>query len=317
MFEGPRQRTTQDAQQAQQAQPVQQADTGDVEAGKPAGSSLTGRQVGGNLGALGAPPAAGGSPNGKKAAYPDSPRSQQALGSPRSQQAPSSPRLQLSPAEAAALHARLERLSLSRLTSTRLSLWREQTLPMFCMELAVRSFAWSKYAYRHWVRRPGRELISCCETLSCVACVTCVACVACDAAPLAGPSGGSQVLPHTAISQLRASCGDASCTTQPSPHPAPLPSQPDSAGGMCQEEVQALFGLSGFAALRSPQVWQIWCTRQGRTGGLACLPATHSGGWAASHWLACQARQPSCDDAGQSCCVRLERWPACLHLLLD
>lgn len=72
-------------------------------------------------------------------------------GGPRSVQAPGSPRLQLSAAEATAAHAQLERLSLSRLSSVQLSFQRERQPPMFCFELAVCLFAWSKYAYRHWV----------------------------------------------------------------------------------------------------------------------------------------------------------------------
>ena len=145
----------QEAQQAQQQQQQQaQQRTGSSHDDPPAS------MLAGSRGTLGSPPSAG-SP--QQAASLDSPRSQQAPGSPRSQQAHhspgSSPRYQLSPAQAAALHARLERLSLSRLTSMRLSFRRDHTPPMFCFELAVRSFAWSKYAYRHWVSGEGRGLL--------------------------------------------------------------------------------------------------------------------------------------------------------------
>lgn len=173
MFEDSKQRSSQGAQQAQQAQ-VQRECAADLEAGKPPSGGLAGNSkaaVAGASGTLGEPPIGGslqrqpaksgpssphshpapGSPHSQRAL--SSPRSQHTPSSPRSQHAPSSPRSQLSPAEAAALHARLEQLSLSRLSSMRLTFRGKHTPPMFCFELAVRSFAWSKYAYRHWVSR--------------------------------------------------------------------------------------------------------------------------------------------------------------------
>lgn len=101
--------------------------------------------------------------------------------------------------------------------------------PMFCLELAVRLYAWAKYAYRHWVSRDS------CEAQAIALWVWLMAAHACCRRHLQRPSSGRIARPPALL-------------------PLAVPSQPDSTGGMSRDHVMRLFDLppDSFDALLVP-----------------------------------------------------------------